>query len=278
MVGTYDSLGKRPSARPQLGRPGVMEEALGGYTGLRIETYSWVFTGGITDATLNSQGEKINRVVNAQAIGTLGSFPRPLNKILVPALRTGNSSATTQRRATIPYAMCLIAQLTPAATPAGTHTVTIRVSGSNQFGEPISEDFIVTATGGGGAGTAVNGTKPFKSIAGVNVIADNNASASDTLDLFYSVASNPVMGLPVRCRDASDVVGLTWHTIGVGGADVLAGATGPIIVDVANQTINLSGIVALADAGFSTFMTIECRTSLGMDQGARSGDKLQKQW
>lgn len=278
--------GKRPSSGKPLGRPGAAEHGLAGYAHMRLATSTFLFTGGITDTTLNIQGEPVNRVVNAQAIGAVGTLPRPLTTILVPALRTANSTAATQRRNQIPYPMALIARIeAAAAAPLGTHSITIRICGENQFGEPIQEDLTVTALASGVPPANANtlGVKPFKKIYSVNVIGENNSNAADTVTVFFSPASNGVFGLPGRVRDASDLVSMhasfnaTGGIAGAARADFLVGAPSAIVVDIANQTVSIPA-QAWADAGFDTSVTIQVRTTLGMDQGYQrpSGQKFIK--
>ncbi len=259
MVGTYDSLGKRPSASPQLGRPGTGEENLRGYTGLRVaearyQTGPNVTATGICNTT----------------IGTPGTLPRSITRIL---------DAAGLERTRMPLPIALVALFTAAAAPLGTHTATFRVSGSNQFGEPIQEDITLSAAAGGNSGLTLM-FKPFHAISAVQIVGESNTAAGDSIAVDLQIQTNARLGLPVRVREVTDVQSVVLITdIGaaVTIADIGFNAGTSFTVDLANQTI-----LPVIAGGFSDAVALEfqirCRTSVGMDQGARRGDKYQKNW
>ena len=256
--------GKRPSSGKPLGRAGTGEESLRGYTGLRRATAVYPLGIGLTDDLAN-----VHRILNEAAIGTPGTFPRSLTKIATG--RTVSGVPVLRKFLSIP--MALTARLTAAAAPTGTHSVTIRIMGANQFGEPTQEDLTITANAGG-AGGLVNGVRIFERVDAVLVIAESNSAAGDTVRLHFSATDNPTFGLPGRIRDVDDVtrvvVQLLTNGIAVlGGADITMFATNSeYVVSVKEQSINTGTFNLGSDGGAAgAILYITVLTSLGMDQG-----------
>lgn len=255
-----NALGKRPVANPQLGRPGTGEENLRAYTGVRIGEARYT-----TGTNVTATG-----VCAGAVIGTPGPLPRNLTRVV---------DASGAQRTRLPLPIALIAQLNAAAAPAGVHTATFRVLGESILGEPILEDITLSANAGGSSAVTPM-LKPFHRIFAVQIIAENNTAAGDTLGLDFQIAVNARLGLPVRVRDVADVLSVVLVT-DIGAAITIAdlgqnAGTG-FTVDVANQAI-----LPFIGGGFSDAVALEfqirCRTSLGMDQGFTRpvGEKLIK--
>lgn len=271
MVGTYDSLGKRPSARPQLGRPGTNEEALAGYTGLR--THEFVFNAG---GNITATG-----IVPVASIGTVGTIPRQLTR----QTEINALTNTTQPRTRLPLAMPLVVQYTAAAAPTGTHSIVIRISGTNQFGEPINAD-MAFAQAAGTASALTPTLDCFHTISGVAVISESNTSSADLAFVNFQFADTPTVGIPMRIRDITDVLAVTVdYRNGIVPAinsalDLGQNAGTRFSVNLKNHSVTLTmGGLAASDAAADFFgIHVRVRSSLGMDQGARSGDKFQKNY
>lgn len=266
MVGSYDSLGRRPSSGVPLGRPGEGEEDLRGYTGLRVVDHTIMIGPNLTDTAAQF-------VCNNAAIGATGTIPRNLTK--VTAISTGLP------RTSIPIAMALCANLTAAAAPAGTHSVTVRVLGTNQFGAPVQEDFLLSVAAGGTTADSL-GSKIFQTISSVQVVKEENTAAGDDVTVFYSVALNAKFGIPIRIASKDDIVSAVLVVQPIAGNGLLIPSDliqlgNAITVDLGNQSV-LFG-TTLVDA-LVTWITMRIRTSIGMDQGFQRppGDKYQKAW
>lgn len=283
MVGTYDSLGKRPSAGVRMGRPGEDEASLK-YSGLRTQDAVYRTGTGITDTA----------IVAAQAIGTPGVQNRALvisndaGAVIVPPATTG----VVGPRKTLPNPMALAATFFPAAAPAGNHSITLRVFGTNQFMEPVQEDITLTTPAGVSVGP-VQMARVFQTISAVVIVGESNTAAADLVSVTFGFSVNPTFGLPMRIRDATDVVSLiiefvdtsvAWGLLSYLVADVLFGIANGVTISVKEQSFKINSIGGLnggvlTDAIQKYFIiNVKCRSSIGLDQGLRTGDKLQKQW
>jgi len=270
-TGNYGHLGKRPSAGVQGGRPGSGEENLRAYTGLRIADAHYQFGAFITDLAAN-------RIVSSQAIGTVGTTPRTLTRV--------TQTSIAAPRVNLPFPVALVGQLAAAAAPAGTHTVVVRVLGTNQFGAPATEDLTLSVAASG-TSAAVLGTKIFHTISAVQVVGETNSASTDAVSVYFDVVNNPKFGLPLMIRSSADILGMIFETgafeqlgggyIGVQFSDFLQFTT--FTVDVAESAFTLpDGYGVAAAANVPQALRVKCRTSIGMDQGARQGDKYQKNW
>ena len=97
-------------------------------------------------------------------------------------------------------------------------TITIRINGLNQFGDPIEE----TISRAAGAGSADDwATLCYSRIDKVTVVDIENAAASDTLTLgVKSADTNNKYGLPFKgIKDSSDGIGGDLDTIKVWAKD-----------------------------------------------------------
>lgn len=254
-----NALGKRPTAQPQLGRPGTGEENLRMATGLRV---------GEAQQLIGQNLTALGFIV-AQPVGS-GDLPRTLAKA---------NDALGVPRVQLPAPSTLAVILNPAAAPAGIHTVTFRVLGENQFGEPQREDFTISSPAG--VITPATGmVKIFHRIEAVQIIAESNTNPIDQLSVDQIVTTSatnvPKFGLPIKCRDASDVQSILFIAGGAAGYLGQSGGTS-FQVNIAEQSYT-----PLTGAGWSdavlTQLIPRCVTSLGMDQGFTrpAGEKIIK--
>lgn len=260
--------GKRPSSGVPHGRPGPGEENLRAYTGLRVAEAHYQFGAFISDLAAN-------RIVSATAIGTPGTLPRLVTRV--------TQASIAAQRVNLPFPVALVALLTAAAAPLGTHILKLRVFGANQFGAPAQEDFTLSVAAGG-TSSAVLGTKIFHTISAVQVIDETNTSATDAVSVYFDIKAHPKFGLPCRIRNVADILSVVFETgiIEESGSLALANLQfsdtllyETITVDVAESAVRTNiGRLTNAPGGgggvpenIPCALRITCRSSLGMDQG-----------
>lgn len=167
----------------------------------------------------------INPGISATAIGsaTAGTVSQ------VVALGLGNTR--------MDYPRTLLATWTGSASVSGT----VAVTGKNQFGEAITENFSLaqgTQTTGSDAGTKI-----FAQVSGATATFGTGVSGTGTASLGYAIATtDAAFGLPAKIGGTADVKSITWTKDGL--AVALNGGTIGAYVGTANH--EFSGTETLA--------------------------------
>lgn len=135
------------------------------------------------------------------------------------------------------YPRTLLATWTGSASNSGTVVVT----GKNQFGESITEDFAL-AQGTQWTGTDA-GTKIFAQVSGATATFGTGVTGTGTVSLGYAIATtSAAFGLPAKIGAVADVKSITWTKDGL--AVPLNGGTIAAYVGTANH--EFSGTETLA--------------------------------
>lgn len=251
--------GKRSPNRVDPGQ-GVGEEALGTYAGPRLKSYSVGFGAGFTSQTA---------IVNAQVVsgGTTPTESAHLNLTLA-ALFNGCLGGLS-------YGLAV-------HNSAGARDYLIRTYGFNQFGKSVTEDIAFTAAPIN-ATTRVNGSRIFARISAVHVVSRNlngTPTGNDTLSVGNFNTDNPIIGLPWRCEEPSDLHSLTLVRysavgIGVGFIDASGEARGSILdaaFNFAEQSVSFPITWSVNETTNAAIITMGCRTSMGTAEiGGRAG-------
>lgn len=232
---------------PSLGRPGTMEESLGGYTGLRHQGITY-----ITGANVTATG-----IVNVENVGAGTTLPLNLNRV-------NDTSGADRTRLSVP--MALVWQYASSAA-TGVRDVTFRVSGTDQFDQPVYEDVrVIQDPSVTSAVTSM--TRIFASISAVQVMRRENVpSSGDTLTVDFQVNSNPKFGLPLRVSGSTDVKSVVVFQPGVLMVDIGQFTGTSFTVDTVHHAVTVVGAGALLTDVNLCLVHINMVTSLGMTLG-----------